>query len=73
MKTLKVMTRVVVDGWVEVEREVPDDFDAEKVDVSGSQEDDLVERMAATATRRLSALMTDARTKTTETRFEVTP
>jgi hypothetical protein len=73
MKTLKVMTRVVVEGWVEVEREVSDNFDAAQVDVSGSWEDDLVERMAATATHRLAALVTDAKSRALETRYEVTP
>jgi hypothetical protein len=72
MKTLKVKVRVQVEGWVEVEREISE-FDARNVDVSGSWEDDLVERMAATATHRLAALVTDAKSRALETRYEVTP
>jgi hypothetical protein len=70
---LKVMTRVQVEGWVEVEREVADDFDPSNIDVSSTPEDVLVAQMAATATHRLSALMRGARSKALEVRAEVEP
>ena len=73
MKTLKVMTRVRVEGWVEVSRQVPDDFDPNNIDVAGSIEDDLVEGLAATATHSVAVRVIGCRSKTLEVRTEVTP